>query len=102
MPKPSDHLKKVDRPEVSEIFADIVGASFFDGNVLRLQFNIARYDDPSTGKDKKPSGKIHPACRLVLPANCVPDLYHRLQQIVSLMEQKGILRRIQEEPENIQ
>jgi hypothetical protein len=48
-----------------ETFADSVTGLIFDGQTLRIEFGVTRFDDM---KPNAPiTGRRYPACRLVLP-----------------------------------
>lgn len=57
-------IRYVDRPEMTETFADSVNHVYFDGQSLRLEFGITRLDDvkPNTPV----TGRRYPAQRMVL------------------------------------
>jgi hypothetical protein len=48
-------------------------------------------DDPAP--PNPPTGKKYTACRLVLPPLAALDLVNKLQQLVALLEQQGIVKR---------
>jgi len=39
-------LRYQDRPEVGEVFTDSIRSCVFDGQVMRIEFTVARFDDP--------------------------------------------------------
>jgi hypothetical protein len=83
-------LRYIDRPELAETFADSINALFFDGQMLRIEFGVNRFDDM---KPNAPlSGRRLPACRLVLPANAAVDLINRMQQIAAALVQAGVVK----------
>jgi hypothetical protein len=48
-------IRQVDRPELSETFADAITGLFFDGQSLRIEFSVTRMDEikqnaPVTGR----------------------------------------------------
>jgi hypothetical protein len=93
MADPRDTLKKLPlepHPEVSEVFADTMGVSFFDGSTLRLEFTASRMSEPKP--EGNPAGARHVVCRLVLPAPCVVDLFNQLQQILRQLAQSGVVK----------
>jgi len=77
----------VDRPEVSEIFADAVEHAVVEGGVVRFEFSVNRFDHPQPSKT--PKGKRYAACRLVLSMAASVDLYNRLNQLMELMKKQG-------------
>jgi hypothetical protein len=91
VPQSQTQFQYVDRPEVSETFADFVQRIQFDGQTLRLEFAVNRLDD-----QRSPSGaamgKRYPACRLVLSAGAAVDLMNKMQQITAELIKAGVLR----------
>jgi hypothetical protein len=88
--QPQVKFDYIDRPEVSEIFADFVQRIQFDGQTLRLEFCVSRLDD-----QKGPNaveGKRYPACRLVLSASAAVDLMNKMQQITAGLIKAGVLK----------
>lgn len=80
----------VDRPEVSEIFADFVHRIQFDGQTLRFEFGVSRLEEqqpPAT-----PTGTRYPACRLVLSTAAAVDLMNKMQQITASLIKAGVLK----------
>ncbi len=91
----------VDRPEVSETFADIVQRIQFDGQTLRLEFCVSRLDDHKAGTPV--TGKRYPTCRLVLSAAAAVDLMNKMQQITSGLVKAGVLKQdAAQTPANVQ
>ena len=80
----------VDRPEVSETFADFVQRIQFDGQTLRIELCVSRLDDnkPSTPA----TGKRFPTCRLVLSTGAAIDLMNKMQQITAELVKAGVLK----------
>jgi hypothetical protein len=93
-------LTFVDRPEVSETFADAVRTVGFDGQTMRIEFCITRMDEPKP--PNPPTARQYPCCSLVLSANAGVDLFNRLQQIMSALEQTGAIKRNMPTPPTIQ
>jgi len=80
-------VRYIDRPECTEIFADSIVGSVFDGQTLRLEFGVTRLDEI---KPNAPiTGRRYPACRLALSANAAVELINRMQQIAALLTQAG-------------
>jgi hypothetical protein len=83
-------VRYVDRPECTEIFADSLIASLFDGQTLRLEFGVTRLDEI---KQNSPiTGRRYPACRLALSANAAVELINRMQQTAALLTQAGLIK----------
>ena len=80
----------LDRPEVSEIFADFVQRIQFDGQTLRFEFCVTRMEDQRPGAPA--TGKRYPACRLVLSSAAAVDLMNKMQQITASLVKAGVLK----------
>jgi hypothetical protein len=88
--QPQIQFQYVDRPEVEEIFADVVHRIQFDGQTLRLEFCVTRLDDQKGSNAV--TGKRYPACRLVLSATGAVDLMNKMQQIAAGLVKAGVLK----------
>jgi hypothetical protein len=83
-------FRYVDRVDLPETFADSINALFFDGQMLRIEFGVNRFDEM---KPNAPlTGRRLPACRLVLPATAAVELINRMQQIASALTQAGLVK----------
>jgi hypothetical protein len=83
-------IRYIDRPEVSETFADSINHVYFDGQSLRLEFGITRLDDvkPNTPV----TGRRFPAQRMVLTPMAAVELINRMQQVGAALAQAGVLK----------
>src|SRR5882724_1564880 len=90
--QPHLQLQYVDRPEVSETFADFVQRIQFDGQTLRFEFCVTRLDDQRSPTPSTVTGKRYPACRLVLSAAAAVDLMNKMQQITAGLIKAGVLK----------
>jgi hypothetical protein len=81
-------LRYQDRPEINEAFTDSIRSCVFDGHVMRIEFTVARFDDP--GALGVLEGRQVPVARLVLNRNAVGDLFNRLQQLSQAIKQAGV------------
>ena len=99
--QPAPQYQYVNRPEVSETFADFVQRIQFDGQTLRLEFCVSRVDDHKAGTPA--TGKRYPACRLVLSAAAAVDLMNKMQQITAGLIKAGVLKQdAPQAPANVQ
>jgi hypothetical protein len=89
-PSPQVQFQYVDRPEVSETFADFVNRIQYDGQTLRIEFGVSRLDDHKGAVAT--TGKRYPACRLVLSAAAGLDLMNKMQQITAGLIKAGVLK----------
>jgi hypothetical protein len=88
--QPQIRFDYIDRPEISETFADFVQRIQFDGQTLRLEFAVSRLDEQKPGETV--TGKRYPACRLVLSSGAAIDLMNKMQQIVAGLVKAGVLK----------
>jgi hypothetical protein len=71
-------IRYVDRADMVETFADSITGLIFDGQTLRVEFGVTRFDEM---KPNAPiTGRRYPACRLVLPPAAAVDLINRMQR----------------------
>jgi hypothetical protein len=93
---PSATIRYVDRADMVETFADSITGLIFDGQTLRIEFGVTRFDDM---KPNAPiTGRRYPACRLVLPPAAAVDLINRMQQIAAALTQAGVVKTAQRPP----
>jgi hypothetical protein len=83
-------LRYVDRPTVTETFADSLTGLVYDGQTLRIEFAVTTLDEM---KPNAPvTGRRSPTCRLVLTPNAAVELINRMQQVASALTQAGVLK----------
>ena len=83
-------FRYVDRADMVETFADSVTGLIFDGQTLRIEFGVTRFDDV---KPNAPiTGRRYPACRLVLPPVAAVDLINRM---AAALTQAGVVKAAQ-------
>jgi len=83
-------IRMIDRPDLEEVFADSVTGLIFDGQVLRVEFGVTRFDEV---KPNTPiTGRRYPACRIVLPPAAAVELINRIQQIGTALTQAGVVK----------
>lgn len=93
-------LAYVDRPELLETFADNVQRMSFDGRTLRIEFCVARMDEPApapatgkgAGKPARRTGRALPVCRLVLDLDGAVDLFNKINTLQAAMERQGVIQ----------
>jgi hypothetical protein len=93
---PQPKLQYVDRPDLVETFVDNVRTVTFDGATVRAELCVTRFDE---GAAQAATAKQYPAARLVLRPDAAVDLFMRLQRLIALMEQRGIVKRDQPKAE---
>jgi hypothetical protein len=80
----------IDRPELKETFADSVDNVFFEGQTLRINLGVTRFEQPQ----QPPQLKVQrfPACRLVLTPAAAIELANQLQRTIGGMVQAGVIK----------
>lgn len=86
-------VRYVDRADMVETFADSITGLIFDGQTLRIEFGVTRFDDVKANTPI--TGRRYPACRLVLPPAAAVDLINRMQQIATALTQAGVVKQTQ-------
>jgi hypothetical protein len=83
-------IQHVDLPELSETFADSIDLVFFDGQTLRINFGVTRFDQAQ----QSPSATAfrYPSCRLVLTPRAAVELMNQIQKLIAGMIQAGVLK----------
>jgi hypothetical protein len=83
-------VRYLDNADIAETFADSITGMIFDGQTLRIEFGVTRFDEvkPNT----QITGRRYPACRLVLPPAAAVELINRMQQIAAALAQAGVVR----------
>jgi hypothetical protein len=83
-------IRYIDRPDIAEHFADSVTALLFDGQTLRMEFAVTRFDEI---KPNAPiTGRRYPSCRLALSPAAAIDLINRMQQVATALTQSGAVK----------
>lgn len=83
-------IRYLDRADMGETFADSITGLIFDGQTLRIEFGVTRFDDVKGGAPI--TGRRYPACRLVLPPAAAVDLINRMQRIGAALTQAGVVK----------
>ena len=83
--------KTIDRPDVTEQFADHCERVMFDGQTLRVDLAVTRYD--AKEGEKRPSAQRVLASRLVLTPTAALQLHNQLARVVAALEEKGIVKK---------
>jgi hypothetical protein len=86
-------IRYLDRADMVETFADSITGLIFDGQTLRIEFGVTRFDDVKANTPI--TGRRYPACRLVLPPAAAVDLINRMQQITAALTQAGVVKQAQ-------
>jgi len=83
-------IRYLDRADMVETFADSITGLIFDGQTLRIEFGVTRFDDVKANSSI--TGRRYPACRLVLPPAAAVDLINRMQQVAAALTQAGVVK----------
>jgi hypothetical protein len=83
-------IRYLDRPDVTETFADSITGLVFDGQTLRIEFSVTRVDEVKP--DAPISGRRYPASRIVLSPGAAIELINRMQQIGAALTQAGVAK----------
>lgn len=83
-------IQYLDRADMEETFSDSINRLFLDGQTLRIEFGVTRFDDVKAGTPI--TGRRYPACRLVLPLAAAVDLINRMQQIGAALTKSGVVK----------
>jgi len=88
-PQPAQ-IRYLDNADMAETFADSITGLIFDGQTLRIEFGVTRFDEvrPNT----QVTGRRYPACRLVLSPTAAVDLINRMQQIGAALTKAGVAK----------
>jgi hypothetical protein len=83
---PGPALAYVERPEISETYADYLETVVFDGTSIRMEFVVNRFDRPS--RQGTPSGRRVTAARLVLPTHGAANLASQLNSLLATLQEQ--------------
>jgi len=83
-------LQYVDRPDLPETFADATGAMQFDGQTLRIELCVTRFDSGQPASARR--ARRYPVSRLVLTPTAAVELANRLQQTMAAAAQRRTAR----------
>jgi hypothetical protein len=83
-------IQYLDHADLAETFADSITGLIFDGQTLRIEFGVTRFDEI---KPNAPiNGRRYPACRVVLSPGAAVELINRMQQIAAALTQAGVVK----------
>ena len=83
-------VRYVDRADLVETFADSITGLIFDGQTLRIEFGVTRFDEVKA--DSPITGRRYPAARVVLSPLAAVDLINRMQQVTAALAQAGVVK----------
>src|SRR5438067_11498503 len=86
--------KYIDRPEISEVFADRLEHLSFDGVTVRMEFTIVR-TEPMHAPPGKPAGPVkrwsYTACRVILSPLGAAEMLNKMQELQAVLIQHGVV-----------
>jgi hypothetical protein len=85
-------LVYVDRPEITETFADGLETVVFDGMSVRMEFVVNRLDPANS--HVAATGRKVTAARLVLPIAGVMNLASQLNALLAALGEQGALNEV--------
>jgi hypothetical protein len=91
--------KYLDRPEISETFADGLESCLFAENVARITFTASRWRQGKAGS--QPVADAVTAVRLVLTAQATASLYYQLSQMMKMLAHAGLAPSENKPPEGL-
>jgi hypothetical protein len=83
-------IRYIDRPDVNEVFADAVTGLIYDGQTLRMEFAVTRFDEIKP--NVQVTGRRYPSCRVALSPAAAIDLINRMQQVATALTQSGVAK----------
>src|SRR5215470_1472950 len=86
----SAQLRYIDRPHITETFADSLTGLSYDGQTLRIEFAVTTLDEVK--RNAPVTGRRHPACRPVLTPAPAAALTAALQPDDAAVTQGGTLK----------
>ena len=79
----------VDRPEVSEVFADGLARLFFDGVCVRFEFYVSRFDEPEG--DQPPKQWAYTAARVIMSSKGAIELMNNMRQLERMLIERKVI-----------
>jgi hypothetical protein len=91
---PGTKITFVDRPNLTETFADSLETFTFSDGLLRFDMCCIRLETPANpGTQNPPSAKKYPVARLVIPLDTAVTLFNQLNLVFGALEQSGTIKR---------
>ncbi|HEX9140556.1 MAG TPA: hypothetical protein VF848_12255 [Steroidobacteraceae bacterium] len=97
MADPTDptQVPYVDLPDLAERYVDQVRLTHFDGQTVRVEFAVSR---PHVVQANRSESALYPVARLVMSPFCALALQEQLSQLLRVMEQSGVIKRVSPSP----
>lgn len=90
--QPAIKTTYVDRPEVNELYADQVKRVTFHEGVVYIEFVVTRMDENEPPNEQ--TATQYTSARLALAPACGMQLRDQLSGLLTLLEQKGIVKKL--------
>jgi hypothetical protein len=84
-------LPYIEDASVSEVFADQVRITHFDGYSVRLELAVSR---PHMAGPNQAASAIYPCARLVLTPLAAMTLQRQLSELLAVLEKQGRIKRL--------
>jgi hypothetical protein len=87
--------KYIDRPEVTEVFADRLEHLFLDAGVVRMEFTVIRTEPVRTAPGEpipEPRQWSYTAARVVLSVRGVAEMLNKMLDLQAVLVQQGVLQ----------
>jgi hypothetical protein len=91
----SPEARYIDRPEVSEVFADRLEHLFFDGGTVRMEFTVVRTESAQSAPGRPTTESkqwSYTACRVVLAARGAAEMLNKMLELQKVMLDQGALQ----------
>jgi len=95
--KSQDQLPYVDRPDLSEVFADGIRSIQWDGHSFRIEFSVNRQIAKTVAIPPKAAEyeiSVYPCARIVLTPGAAVNLQDMLVKTLNVLESQGVLKRV--------
>ena len=83
----SPQPRRVDVPEIAEVFVDELRFMTFDGHQLRMEFDVVRKDGAAPDDDSR--RWVYTASRIVMSAHGVPALLDQMTRLQAALAPRG-------------
>jgi hypothetical protein len=93
--RPAPGPRYIDRPEISEVFADRLEHLFFDGATVRMEFTVTRTEPLNAAPGKpmpNPKQWSYTACRVVLSGRGAAEMLNKMMELHGVLLQQGMIQ----------
>lgn len=79
----------IDRPEISEVYADGLSRLLFDGTCIRMEFVVTRFDEPQEGDP--PRQWAYTSARVVMSRMGAVEFMNKVRQLERVLIATGVI-----------